>query len=75
MYKAEINTTALVKTVKVIAQNLRLPIAIRQAHTHLATALKSWEGEKARQCEETERLMSSIISERKMKVDQMNQQL
>ena len=58
---------------------MRLPI--RQAHTHLATALKSVEGEKARQCEETERLMSSIsslknnVSERKMKVEQMNQQL
>ena len=38
---------------KAIAQNLSLPI--RQAHTHLATALKSVEGEKARQCEETER--------------------
>ena len=64
---------------KAIAQNLRLPI--RQAHTHLNTALKFWEGEKARQCEETERLISSIsslksnVSERKMKVEQMNQQL
>ena len=59
-YKAEIDTTTPAKTVKVIAQNLRLPIAIRQAHTHLATALKSWEGEMARQCEETDRLISSI---------------
>ena len=77
--KAEINTTTPAKTVKAIAQNLRLPI--RQAHTHLATALKSVEGKKARQCEETERLMSSIsilknnVSERKMKVEQINQQL
>ena len=64
---------------KAIAQNLSLPI--RRAHTHLNTALKFWEGEKARQCEETERLISSIsslksnVSERKMKVEQMNQQL
>ena len=64
---------------KAIAQNLSLPI--RQAHTHLNTALKFWEGEKARQCEETERLISSIsslkinVSEKKMKVEQMNQQL
>ena len=77
--KAEINTTTPAKTVKAIAQNLSLPI--RQAHTHLNTALKFWEGEKARQCEETERLISSIsslksnVSERKMKVEQMNQQL
>ena len=48
--KAEINTTTPAKTVT----------AIRQAHTNLATALKSWEGEKARQCEEIERLISSI---------------
>ena len=77
--KAEINTTTPAKTVKAIAQNLSLPI--RQAHTHLNTALKFWEGEKARQCEETERLISSIsslksnVSDRKMKVEQMNQQL
>ena len=77
--KAEINTTTPAKTVKAIAQNLSLPI--RQAHTHLNTALKFWEGEKARQCEETERLISSIsslksnVSERKMKVEQMHQQL
>ena len=77
--EAEINTTTPAKTVKAIAQNLSLPI--RQAHTHLNTALKFWEGEKARQCEETERLISSIsslksnVSERKMKVEQMNQQL
>ena len=64
---------------KAIAQNLRLPI--RQAHTHLNTALNFWELEKARQCEETERLIFSIsslkinVSERKMKVEQMNQQL
>ena len=64
---------------KAIAQNLSLPI--RQAHTHLNTALKFWESEKARQCEETERLVSSIsslksnVSERKMKVERMNQQL
>ena len=64
---------------KAIAQNLRLPI--RQAHTHLNTALNFWELEKARQCEETERLILSIsslkinVSERKMKVEQMNQQL
>ena len=77
--EAEINATTPAKTVKAIAQNLSLPI--RQAHTHLNTALKFWEGEKARQCEETERLISSIsslksnVSERKMKVEQMNQQL
>ena len=77
--KAEITTTTPAKTVKAIAQNLRLPI--RQAHTHLNTALKFWEGEKARQCEETERLISSIsslksdVSERKMKVEELNQQL
>lgn len=77
--KAEITTTTPAKTVKAITQNLRLPI--RQAHTHLNTALKFWEGEKARQCEETERLISSIsglksnVSERKMKVEQLNQQL
>ena len=77
--KAEITTTTPAKTVKAIAQNLRLPI--RQAHTHLNTALKFWEGEKARQCEETERLISSIsslksnVSERKMKVEQIHQQL
>ena len=77
--EADINTTTPAKTVKAIAQNLSLPI--RQAHTHLNTALKFWEGEKARQCEETERLISSIsslksnVSERKMKVEQMNQQL
>jgi len=39
--KAEINTTTQAKTVKVIAQNLRLPIP--QAHTHLNTALNFWE--------------------------------
>ena len=77
--EAEINTTTPAKTVKAIAQNLSLPI--RQAHTHLNTALKFWEGEKARQCEETERLISSIsslksnVSERKMKVEELNQQL
>ena len=77
--KADISTTTPAKIVKAIAQNLSLPI--RQAHTHLNTALKFWEGEKARQCEETERLISSIsslkinVSERKMKVEQMNQQL
>ena len=77
--KAEITTTTPAKTVKAIAQNLSLPI--RQAHTHLNTALKFWEGEKARQCEETERLISSIsslksnVSERKMKVEELNQQL
>lgn len=77
--KAEITTTTPAKTVKAITQNLRLPI--RQAHTHLNKALKSWEAEKARQCEETERLVSSIsslksnVSERKMKVEQLNQQL
>ena len=77
--KAEITITTPAKTVKAIAQNLRLPI--RQAHTHLNTALKFWEGEKARQCEETERLISSIsslksdVSERKMKVEELNQQL
>ena len=77
--EAEINTTTPAKTVKAIAQNLSLPI--RQAHTHLNTALKFWEGEKARQCEETERLISSIrslksnVSERKIKVEQMNQRL
>ena len=77
--KAEITTTTPAKTVKAIAQNLRLPI--RQAHTHLNTALKFWEGEKARQCEETERLISSIsslksnVSERKMKVEELNQQV
>ena len=77
--KAEITTTTPAKTVKAITQNLRLPI--RQAHTHLNTALKFWEGEKARQCEETERLISSIsglksnVSERKMKVEQLNQEL
>ena len=42
--KAEITTTTPAKTVKAIAQNLRLPI--RQAHKHLNTALKFWEGEK-----------------------------
>ena len=79
VYKAEINTTTKAKTVKAIAQNLSLPI--RQTHTRLNTALKFWEGEKGRQCEETERLISSIsslksnVSERKMKVEQMNQQL
>lgn len=77
--KAEITTTTPAKNVKAIAQNLSLPI--RQAHTHLNTALKFWEGEKARQCEETERLISSIsslksnVSERKMKVEELNQQL
>lgn len=77
--KAEITTTTPAKTVKAITQNLRLPI--RQAHTHLNTALKFWDGEKARQCEETERLISSIsrlknnVSERKMKIEQLNQQL
>ena len=77
--KADITTTTPAKTVKAIAQNLRLPI--RQAYTHLNTALNFWEGEKARQCGETERLISSInslkiiISERKMKVEQMHQQL
>ena len=77
--KAEINTTTPAKTVKAIAQNLSLPI--RQAHTHLNTGLKFWECEKARQCEETERLISSIsslksnVSERKMKVEELNQQL
>ena len=77
--KAEINTTTPAKTVKVIAQNLRLPIC--QAHTHLNTALNFWESEKARQCRETERLVSSIsslksnVSERKMKVEQIHQQL
>ena len=77
--KAEINTTTPAKTVKVIAQNLRLPIC--QAHTHLNTALNFWESEKARQCGETERLVSSIsslksnVSERKMKVEQIHQQL
>lgn len=77
--KAEITTTTPAKTVKAIAQNLSLPI--RRAHTHLNTALKFWEGEKARQCEETERLISSIsslksnVSERKMKVEELNQQL
>ena len=77
--KAEINTTTPAKTVKVIAQNLRLPIF--QAHTHLNTALNFWESEKARQCGETERLISSIsslksnVSERKMKVEQIHQQL
>ena len=76
---AEINTTSPAKTVKAIVQNLRLPI--RQTHTHFNTALKFWECEKARQCEETERLISSIsslksnVSDRKMKVEQMNQQL
>ena len=79
LYKAEINTTTPAKTVKVIVQNLRLPI--RQAHTHLTTALNFWEGEKARQCEETERLISSInslkntVSKSKMNVQQINQQL
>ena len=58
--KAEINTTTPAKTAKVIAQNLRLPIC--QAHTHLNTALNFWESEKARQCGETERLVSSISS-------------
>ena len=77
--EAEFNTTTPAKTVKAIAQNLSLPI--RQAHTHLNRALKFWEGEKASQCEETERLISSIsslknnVSERKMKAEQMNQQL
>ena len=77
--KADITTTTPAKTVKAIAQNLRLPI--RQAHKHLNTALKFWEGEKARQCEETERLISSIsslksnVSERKMKVEELNQQV
>ncbi|XP_015773429.1 PREDICTED: cingulin-like [Acropora digitifera] len=77
--KAEITRTTPAKTVKAITENLRLPI--RQARTHLNTALKFWEGEKARQCEETERLISSIsglksnVSERKMKVEQLNQQL
>ena len=77
--KAEITTTTPANTAKAIAQNLRLPI--RQAHTHLNTALKFWEGEKARQCEETERLISSIsslksnVSERKMKVEELNQQV
>ena len=77
--KAEITTTTPAKTVKAITQNLCLPI--RQAHTHLNTALKFWEGEKARQCEETERLIFSIsslksnVSERKMKVEQLNEQL
>lgn len=77
--KAEITATTPAKTVKAITQNLRLPI--RQAHTHLNTALKFWKGEKARQCEETERLIYSIsslksnVSERKMKVEQLNQQL
>ena len=77
--KAEINTTTPAKTVKVIAQNLRLPIC--QAHTHLNTALNFWESETARQCGETERLVSSIsslksnVSERKMKVEQIHQQL
>ena len=77
--KAEINTTTPAKIVKVIAQNLRLPIC--QAHTHLNTALNFWESEKARQCGETERLVSSIsclksnVSERKMKVEQIHQQL
>ena len=33
LYQAEINTTTPARTVKVIAQNLRLPI--RQAHTRL----------------------------------------
>ena len=79
LYQAEINTTTPARTVKVIAQNLRLPI--RQAHTRLTAVLNFWEGEKARQCEETERLISSIrslkinVSERKMKVELMNQQL
>ena len=77
--KAEITTTTPAKTVKAIALNLSLPI--RQAHTHLNTALKFWEGEKARQCKETEILIPSIsslkinISERKMKVEQIIQQL
>ena len=77
--KAEINTTTPAKTVKVIAQNLRLPIC--QAHKHLNTALNFWESEKARQCGETERLISSIsslksnVSERKIKVEQIHQQL
>ena len=66
--KAEITTTTPAKTVKAIAQNLRLPI--RQAHTHLNTALKFWEGEKARQCEETERLITSIRRENESRTDE-----
>ena len=38
--KAEINTTTPAKSVKAMDQNFCLPI--RQAHRHLATALKSW---------------------------------
>ena len=79
LYQAEINTTTPARTVKVIAQNLRLPI--RQAHTRLTAVLNFWEAEKARRCEETERLISSIsslkntVSKSKMNVQQMNQQL
>ena len=66
--EAEINATTPAKTVKAIAQNLSLPI--RQAHTHLNTALKFWEGEKARQCEETERLITSIRRENESRTDE-----
>ncbi|XP_028391523.1 uncharacterized protein LOC114516291 isoform X1 [Dendronephthya gigantea] len=74
--KAEICGTTPARRIKEVAQNMRRPL--NQAHKHLTLAKKFWEGEKARQCEEIERGISTvngaknIVSERRIKVELMN---
>ena len=79
IYKAEISGTTPAKRVKAVVQNMRRPI--NQAYKHLTLAKHFWEGEKARQCKEIERRISTMngvkntVSEEKRKIERMNEQL
>ncbi|XP_028391524.1 tax1-binding protein 1-like isoform X2 [Dendronephthya gigantea] len=77
--KADISGTTPARRIKEVAKNMRRPI--NQAHKHLTSAKNFWEAEKARQCEEIERRISTIngvkniVSERRIKVERMNHEL